>query len=212
MYGGYCDGIAETERIELVERGILRAGGVGLVDGEDDGLARAQQHIRHVLVRCGNAGTDVGDEDDNVRRVYRYLRLLAHEQQYLAVGHRLDAAGIDYIKFSAAPLALGVEPVARDAGRVLDYREALSDKAVEEHGLADVRPAHYCNKRSCHIFPSYLYIYFINSDCICNNLCPRRVRGASPRAARPPSHPTARSRPARWGISALPARARPPQA
>ena len=140
------------------------------------------------------------------------LRLLAHEQQYLAVGHRLDAAGIDYIKFSAAPLALGVEPVARDAGRVLNYREALSDKAVEEHGLADVRPAHYCNKRSCHIFPSYLYIYFINSDCICNNLCPRRVRGASPLAARPPSHPTARSRPARWGISALPARARPPQA
>ena len=97
-----------------------------------------------VLSAAGDAGAYLGDEDDDVRRVYgEQGPARANEQENSAVGARLYAAGIDYVEFPPVPLALGVQPVARDARRVLDNREPAPGEAVEEHGLADVRPAHY---------------------------------------------------------------------
>ena len=148
VHGGDGDRIAEAEGIELIYGGVLRTGGVGLVHGEHNWLAGAQEHIGNVLIRGGDAGADIGDEDDNGGGVYGDLRLLAHIEQYFAVGGRLDAAGIDHIELAAAPLTFGIEPVARDAGGVLNDAEPAPDKAVEEHRLADIRPAYYCNKRS----------------------------------------------------------------
>ena len=49
-----------------------------------------------------------------------YLRLFTHEQENFAVRGRLNSAGVHNIKFASAPLALGIEPVARDAGGVLN--------------------------------------------------------------------------------------------
>ena len=126
------------------------ARGVHLVHAEHDGLAGALEHIGDGLVRGGDAGAYLGDEDDDVRRVYGEQGLLAHEQENFAVGARLYAAGVDYVEFPPVPLALGVQPVARDARRVLDNREPAPGEAVEEHGLADVRPAHYCYEGSGH--------------------------------------------------------------
>ena len=148
VHGGDGDRIAEAEGIELIYGGVLSAGGVCLVHSEHNGLAGAQEHIGNVLIRGGDAGADIGDEDDNGGGVYGDLRLLAHIEQYFAVGGRLDSAGIDHIELAAAPLTFGIEPVARDAGGVLNDAEPAPDKAVEEHRLADIRPAYYCNKRS----------------------------------------------------------------
>ncbi len=117
VHGGDGDRIAEAEGIELIYGGVLRTGGVGLVHGEHNGLAGAQEHIGNVLIRGGDAeSADIGDEDDNGGGVYGDLRLLAHIEQYFAVGGRLDAAGIDHIELAAAPLALGIEPVAVTPG------------------------------------------------------------------------------------------------
>ena len=148
VHGGEGDGVAEAEGVELVYARVGQSGGVHLVHAEDDRLFGAEQHVGHFPVRRRHAGAYLRDEHDDVRRVYGYLRLFAHEEEYLVVRGGLDAARVHDVEFPAVPLALGVEPVARDAGGVLHYGEPPPREAVEEHGLADVRPAHYCNKRS----------------------------------------------------------------
>ena len=65
-------------------------------------VSRARERV----VGGGDAGADLGDEHDDVGRVDGELRLLAHEEQDLIVGARLDAAGIDDIERAAAPLSL----------------------------------------------------------------------------------------------------------
>ncbi len=145
--GGYGDGVAEAEGVEFIYGGVRHAGGVGLVHSQHHGLFRAQQHVCHVLIRRRDARADIRHEDDDVRRVYRYLRLFAHEKQNLAVGRRLYAAGIDNVELTPAPLALGIQPVARDAGGILHYAEPFAHELVEKHGLAHVGPADYGNKR-----------------------------------------------------------------
>ena len=150
VHGGELDRVAEAERIELVEPRVRQPGRIHLVHAQHHRLFGAQQHISHLAVRGGDAGADLRHQDDHVRRVDGDLRLLAHEEQYLAVGRGLYAAGIHYIKFPPVPLALGVEPVARDARRVLHDGEALARQAVEEQGLAHVGPPHYGYKGSGH--------------------------------------------------------------
>ena len=159
VYGGDGDRVAEAERVKLIDAGIDRAGGIHFVDGQHDGLFRAQEHIGHFLIGGGDAGADLGDEHDDVGRVNGELCLLAHEQQNFIIGARLDAAGIDDVERAAAPLALGIEPVARDAGRVLDNGQAAAAELIEEHGLADVRPAHDRNQGSGHDYPSLWGLY-----------------------------------------------------
>ena len=159
VHGGDGDRIAEAEGVKLIDAGIDRAGGVHLVDGQHNGLFRAQEHIGHLLIGGGHAGADLGDEHDDVGRVDGKLRLLAHEQQDLIVGARLDAAGVDDVERAAAPLALGIEPVARDAGRVLNDGQAAAAELIEEHGLADIRPAHDRNQWFGHDHPSLWGLY-----------------------------------------------------
>ena len=153
VHGAYGDGVAQSELIELIYGGILRAGGVRLVDGKHDRLAGAQQHIGHVLVRRRHTGADIRDQHDHVRRVNGDLRLLPHEQQNLAVSAGLNAACVHHIKCSSAPLTFGIQPVAGDAGGILHDGETLSHQTVEEHRLAHVRPADDRHQRFCHLYP-----------------------------------------------------------
>ena len=159
MHGGDGDRIAEAEGVKLIDAGVDRAGGVHLVDGQHNGLFRAQEHIGHFLIGGGHAGADLGDEHDDVGRVNGELCLLAHEQQNFIIGARLDAAGIDDVERAATPLALGIEPVARDAGRVLNDGQAAAAELIEEHGLADIRPAHDRNQWFGHDHPSLWGLY-----------------------------------------------------
>ena len=140
--GGDGDGVAQAQVIELVEIRVRDAGGVHLVDGQDDGLAGAQQHRGHLLVRRGKARADVAEEDNDGGVLNGDLRLLAHEIQNLAVAPGLDAAGIDEGELPAAPVALAVDAVPGDAGGILHDGKALAGDLVEEHGLAHVGAAH----------------------------------------------------------------------
>ena len=102
---------------------------------------------------------DTLDRPNEMVRAAFELRLLAHEGQDLAVGARLDAAGIDEREFAAAPLAFAVNAVAGHAGRVLHDGQAAAAELIEEHGLADVRPAHDRNQGSGHDYPSLWGLY-----------------------------------------------------
>ena len=148
MDGGDGDGVPQAQGIKLVNGRVLGPGGVRLVDGQHHGLAGAQQHVGHVFIRGGDAGADIGDQDDDGGGIDGDLGLLPHEEQNLAVGAGLDAAGIHHIKLSAAPLALGVQPVPGDAGRIFHNAQPLAHQAVKEHGLSHVGATYYSNKRS----------------------------------------------------------------
>ena len=108
-----------------------------------------------VVIGGGHAGLDVDDEDDDRRVVDGDLRLRAHERENLVVGARRDAAGVDERKFAAAPLALAVDAVARDARRILDDGEPLADELIKQHGLADIRPSNDRNQRF-HLSASFI--------------------------------------------------------
>ena len=127
------DGITHAELIKLIYRRVDTAGRVHFVDCEHCGLSRAQQHIRNILVGGGDTRAHIGDEDDDIRCAYGDIRLLAHEHEYLVIGRGLDAAGVDDIKLVAAPLALSIQPVTGDAGRVLNDGQALAHELIKQH-------------------------------------------------------------------------------
>ena len=148
VYGGDGDGVSQSQGVKFIYRGVGGSRGVGLVHRQHHGLAGTKQHVGHILVRGGDAGADIRDQNDHGGGVDGDLGLLPHEEQNLAVGAGLNAAGVHHVKFSAAPLALGIEPVAGDAGGVLNDGEPLSHQAVEKHGLSHIGAAYDSNKRS----------------------------------------------------------------
>ena len=119
MDGGYLDGITQAQGVELVDIGVDLSHAVAFVDGQNHRLFGALQHGAHGTVGGGEAHGHIGDHNDDIRRLNGDLRLTAHKLQHLAVGARLDAAGIHQRKGPAVPLAVAVKTVPGDAGRVL---------------------------------------------------------------------------------------------
>ena len=140
--GGDGDGISQAQVVELVVIRVGDSGGVHLVDSQDDGLAAAQQHGRHLLIGGGKAGLDIRQEDDDVGVVNGDLGLIPHKGQDLIIRAGLDAAGVDEGERPAVPVRLPVDAVPGDAGGILHDGKALADELVEEHGLAHIGAAH----------------------------------------------------------------------
>lgn len=64
---------------------------------------------------------------------------------FLAV-EETDATGIHESKRLTAPLRFSAHAIARDAGLVMDNRNAPADNAVKQRGFADIRPTHNGNE------------------------------------------------------------------
>src|SRR6185369_922762 len=105
------------------------------------------------------SGLGVEHEEHRVSLPDRRLGLRHH-----AAGQRLgarffEARGVDDGEVEIAETSLALPPVAGDAGPVVDQRHAPPDQAVEQRGLADVRPpdngdgeahAHWCSAFTGH--------------------------------------------------------------
>ena len=140
--GGDGDGVSQSQVVELVKVRVRGPGGVHLVHRQHDGLAAAQQHVRHLLVGGGETCTDIRQENDDGGVFNGDLGLVPHEGQDLVIGPGLDAAGVHQDKGPAVPVRLPIDAVPGDPRRVLHDGEALSDELVEQHGLAHIGPAH----------------------------------------------------------------------
>ena len=143
--GGDRHRVAQPQVVELVEVRVKGAGGVHLVHRQHDGLAAALEHIGDLLVGGGQAGLDVGDENNDVGVVNGDLRLLPHESEDLAVGVGLDTAGVHQTEFAPHPLAFAVDTVTGDAGGVLHDGQPPPDDLVEQHGLTHIGASHNSN-------------------------------------------------------------------
>ncbi len=73
--------LVETQVIELVDSMGGLAGLIALVDGQNDRLVAAAQHVGNVLVRGGQAVAHVHYHDDAVGSIDGDLCLLAHVGQ-----------------------------------------------------------------------------------------------------------------------------------
>ena len=132
--------IAEAESIEVGHRRLL-AEVVHLVGDEHHRLVRLAQQPRDLFVERRRARPRVDDEGDEVGVVHRGQHLPAHALDERLGGAGIKAAGVDDRRLPALEMDLAVEAVAGHARRIAHDRLAASDEAVEQRGLADVRPA-----------------------------------------------------------------------
>jgi hypothetical protein len=103
-----------------------------------------------VLVRSGQAGPAVDDEQDDVRHLGRLERLLPDAARQVIAVAGSDAACVDHGDAPGSHLRLGGQPVAGHPRFVGDDRLPAPEQAVEEGRLADVGGADDGNDRSWH--------------------------------------------------------------
>ena len=140
--GGNAHRVAQTQVIELIELCGGMAGGVHFVDGQHDGLLGPLEHEGNLHVGGGDAGAQIGDQNDHLSVVDGDEGLLTHKLQDLVVGPGLDTAGIHHHEGLVAPFGVAVDTVTGNAGGVFHDGVALFGNAVEQQGFAHVGAAH----------------------------------------------------------------------
>ena len=149
------DRIAEPELVEL-DRGVAAGQAVGLVRHQNRRLVGAPQHVGDFVVAGVDAAPGVDHEDDDVGLADGDVGLLAGVVGDLGERFGLDflivlqTAGVDKRELDPAPIGRAVDAVARRSWLVLDDGAPFADQAIEQRGLADVRPADDCDDWSCH--------------------------------------------------------------
>jgi len=140
VLGGDGEDVAESKAAE-----VFGGGGEGddvdLVDGEEDGLAAAQEETGEGDVGAGELGAAVDDHDDDLRLGEGGLGLEEDfgGDEFGVVGD--DAAGVYQACVGSHPFDEAVDAVASNAGLVADDGAARTGEAIEERRLADVGAA-----------------------------------------------------------------------
>ena len=131
MFGGDGEDVAESEAAEVFGGGD-EGDGVDLVDGEEDGLAAAQEETGESDVGRGKLGAAVDDHDDDGGFGERGAGLAEDfgGDEVGVVGD--DATGVDQAGGGGLPLDEAVDAVAGDAGFVADDGAARTGQAIEE--------------------------------------------------------------------------------
>jgi hypothetical protein len=107
---------------------------------EEDRLADAADDGGELGVERGDASARVDDEQAEIGGLEAGQALGGEPAGQGLLGARIHAGGVDHLERQLAQPGLTLEPVAGDAGQVVDQRTAAADQPVEERRLADVRP------------------------------------------------------------------------
>ncbi len=139
MFRRHAEWLAEAQPPRLADAfGTNLA--LGLVGGDDDRRVAVAQPAGDFLVNRGDAGARIDQEQRDIGHGEARLSLRAHPPRQGRGVVLLETGGVDYAEIHADEMALALAAIARHAGRVIDQREFLADQAVEQGGLADVRP------------------------------------------------------------------------
>ncbi|MOA09989.1 hypothetical protein D3C78_1298570 [compost metagenome] len=140
MGGGDRPGVADGQRAEL-GAGDVRIDGIDLVGHQEGALVLLAQVLGDHLVGGGHPGARVDHEQHGIGFLDGLQRLLGHlgVDAFLVTG---DTPGVDDDVGAALPFRLAVLAVAGQAGIVGDDGVAAAGQAVEQGGLADVRPSY----------------------------------------------------------------------
>ncbi len=139
---GDRDRIAKSKIIKLVYIRKIFRHVVNFIDDKDNRFATPAEHVCHFIIRINQALSYIRDENDHICNVDGNLCLRTHLGQDDVLAVRFDAAGINQRKSASCPFGIRINPVARDAWRVLHNGDALPGNFVEEGRFADIWPPH----------------------------------------------------------------------
>jgi hypothetical protein len=128
----------ESKDGELL-RGAITFNVVGFVRHKDDRLATASQQLRYFGVARVWASCGVNKEQDQVGGINRDARLVLHPNLNRVTYGGLHAARVHHTKAHPIPFDNADESIARRAGAILNDRTALTNEAIEEGALPNVR-------------------------------------------------------------------------
>ena len=101
--------------------------------------------MRDFTIQRHDSFLHVDDENDSARGFngdfHLFERGFDDDIFGFFAAQQADAAGVHERERFSVPLGLDADAVARDAGLVVDNRNAFFDDAVEQRGLADIWPA-----------------------------------------------------------------------
>ena len=140
VFGADRSGFAETQR-KALEYARIALAAFGLVGHQYDRNRLFAQPARDFLVERGEPDPRIEHEHGRIGTFEADLGLLAHATRQAFRILVFPPGGIDDLEFEPRNDGIAEAPVARDAGLVIDQREALADQTIEQRRLADVRPA-----------------------------------------------------------------------
>ena len=164
MLGRDAQRLAQAQRPAL-DRAGLAGPPLGLVGDKDDVAGAPAQDVGEVFVGRGDARAGVDHEQADIGLIDRAFGQAAHPAlQAVILGH-LEPGRIDHHKAQIAQPPGPFAQVARDAGPVIDQREALAHQPVEQGGLADIRPPDdgegKAHQRNAISWPSWVTTYSV---------------------------------------------------
>ena len=131
--------VPDAQLVELPEQ--WRFGHpLGLVGRQHHTLLLGAQEARDVVVVSRQATPHIHHEDHRVGLRHRLTRLPRHLGHHAGGLFGFEAAGVDHDELAPAQACIAVVPVTRQAGKVGDDRIAALGDAIEQRGLAHVRP------------------------------------------------------------------------
>src|SRR5262249_13602884 len=134
------DRLAEPEFIRL-QNSRLAGAALALIRDQDRGFARLAHEIGKCAVGWRRPGARVDQKHDRIGRVDGGLRLLLHAATQTLRCSLFQPGRVDSGERKIPEPCLRLAPVARDAGQVMDQSETLAGQAIEQGGLADIRPS-----------------------------------------------------------------------
>ncbi len=140
MFGADGNGIAEAKAVAFQDAALCTIA-FRLVDHQHDRHILFAQPSGDLLVERGQTSASVDHEHRGIGTFQRDLGLRAHPPRQAGGVVILPPGGIDRLEGQAQHACLAKAAVARDAGLVIDQRDALADEPVEQRRLADIGAA-----------------------------------------------------------------------
>jgi hypothetical protein len=141
--------LAQAERERFQPPG-LAAAAFGLVGGDDYRRSAGPQPAADLLVERRQSFAGVDQEQGDIGIAHRRFGLLAHPP---GKGLRVlvfVAGGIDDAELEPEQVRVALAPIAGHARPVVDQRQLLADKPVEEGRFTDIWPADDCDGGNWH--------------------------------------------------------------
>ena len=131
MFTADCNRLTKAKRVAF-QYAVIALLAFGLVHGQHNRGRAAAQPTGDFFIERGDADTAIDQEQRNLRAGNRGLGLHAHPAGEGIGIFILIACGIDNGEFKIEQATLALTPVARDAGRIVDKRQFLTNQTVEQ--------------------------------------------------------------------------------
>jgi len=115
---------------------------INLVNGDNDRFASRTKLFRQEAIHRRDAIFRVADENDEIGHLHRQIRFRSYLFLKIVVYVAFDTAGIHHRKWLRTEKAFRDQPVAGDAGLIMDDGDSFLRQTVEDRGFADVWASH----------------------------------------------------------------------